>query len=101
MFNNSSVLPTCAEDITTTSRVRRSLIASIGSAMNGARLVRHCPDSALVSELSRRVVSAHSTSERFGGGRNALLVNCHSDSSGFWEGFTAEFFEGIVQCLQQ
>lgn len=49
-----------------------SEIASMIPRWYSARLVRHCPGSALASELSRRFLSAQSLIVRSGGGRSTL-----------------------------
>ena len=85
----SSVLPTWALDMTTTSRVRLSDNACMGSRMNSARLVFQRPGSADVSELSRRRLSAYSSSVNLGGGDHAF----DTAESSVWHGLVAETFE--------
>ena len=52
----------------TTLSTAPSEIASMMPRWYSARLVRHCPGSALASELSRRLASAQSLIESSGGG---------------------------------
>ena len=96
-FSASSVFPTWALDITTTSRVRLSERACMGSRMNSARLVFQRPGSADVSELSRRRLSAYSSSVNLGGGDHAFDT---ADSS-VWHGLVAETFETFVNSILQ
>ena len=58
----------------TTLSTAPSEIASMMPRWYSARLVRHCPGSALASELSRRLASAQSLIESSGGGRRIAIA---------------------------
>src|SRR3712207_2387009 len=68
MLLTTSVLPTWAEDITTTVSTLGSVKASMMPRWYSARAVTHLPGSALASADNCRNRSAHSLTVRRGGG---------------------------------